>query len=691
MAAIIAMVPPIRWRAGVFLLKAKGSLPDLGWIELVKMVRPRGPYYLAPLLETPNPYAVIENPYTSKEDLAAGERIFQSSCNHCHDADGRGGGYGPPLVGRQLVRGASDFAIFRTISRGIEGTAMRGIDLPDREVWQLVAYIRELMGVSKGLPEAARIIPVPPPAPVSYEDLLHAGQMPDRWLTYSGSYDGHRFSTAAQITPANAARLRLLWLRPYTKNAAYIETTPLVVGNYMFVTASPSRVEALNAQTGALIWKYFRDLPEDLVLCCGYVNRGLAVLGNTLFFGTLDAHLVALDMRTGQVKWDVEVAEYKDGYSITAAPLTLKNMVITGVAGGEFGIRGFVEAYDAESGQRVWRFNTIPEPGQPGSDTWTGESWMTGGGPTWMTGSFDPELNLVYWPVGNPAPDFRGEMRQGDNLYTDSVVALDADLGTLKWHYQFTPHDEFDWDATEILVLLNLNVEGKNRRLLAQANRNAFYYLIDRENGQFLLARPFAKQTWAQRIDENGRPVRNPEAHPTRRGTIVYPNISGATNWQSPSYHPPTKSIFIPVTDRGGMFFSDDVEYNLGERFMGSSHQMLIGPRQLAIRSLNALTGELQWEYHAPESEPTSVGGLLSTAGGVVFGGLGKWFLALDANTGRELWRVNVGGIILAAPITFLSEGNQLVTVAAGRNIMTFGLEGTLTLYREPPTEELLE
>ena len=683
-AAMIAMVPPIRWRAEVLFLKAKGSLPDITWIQLAKMLpHPGNPYGLGRLARSPNPYSAIVNPYTSPEDHTAGEQIFRSSCAICHGADGSGGDGGPSLLGPHFVHGVSDWAIFRTITRGIEGTAMQGFDIPDRDVWRLVKYIRDRMGGPRDWQESPPASLPPPPGSVSYEDLLHAAEVPDRWLTYSGSYDGHRFSAAAQISTSNAAHLRLLWSRPYVVQERVIETTPLVVGNYMFVTVPPNRVEALDVRTGALIWEYHRDLPKNPnpKVCCGYVNRGLAVLGNLLFFGTLDAHLVALDMRTGQLKWDIEVADYRAGYSITAAPLALKNMVITGVAGGEYGIRGFLDAYDAESGRRVWRFYTIPEPGQPGSDTWAGGSWKTGGGPTWMTGSYDPELNLLYWPTGNPGPVLSGASREGDNLYSNSMLALDPDRGTLQWHFQFTPHDEHDFDATEIPVLLNAS---KDRRFLAQANNNAFYYLLDRENGQFLLARPFAKQTWAERIDDAGRPVIIPTARPTPKGTIVYPSSGGAADWQSPSYSPLTKSIYISVMEMGGIFFTDEdeEEYSPGQPFMGSIRQNVPGPRQVAIRSLNALTGDLQWEFQMTTSTDSNRGGMLSTAGGVVFGGLGEWFVALDANTGRELWRVNTGGQIKAAPITFIFEGKQLLTVAAGRSILTFGLEGTLTLHQ---------
>jgi len=670
----VCSVAPVRWRLALVRLKATGSLPDLGWGDLVWMSRPGSHFNLKELTETPNPsVAVIKNPSNSAADIATGEGIFQSHCTICHGANGSGGPSGPTLQRRQLAQGSSDWAIFRTISFGIRGTAMPSSNLSKRDKWRLVSYVRSLMVGTKLSANSIPAASIPAPKPVSYEEILSVDQVPSQWLSYFGSYDGHRFSPLNQITTTNAPSLRLLWMRQYSISEPSNEATPLVAGNYMFVTVPPSRVEALDARTGDLIWAYDRTLPEHLSLCCRYVNRGVAILGDTLFFGTLDAHLVALDISTGQLRWEVAIADYKDGYSITGAPLALKNMVITGVAGGEYGIRGFLDARDAATGKEIWRFQTIPQPGQPGADTWEGNSWKTGGGPTWTTGSFDPTTNLLYWPIGNPSPPYAGELRRGDNLYTDSVVALDADHGTLRWYFQFTPHDLFDWDAAETLVLFDENIEGKRQRLLAQANRNGFYYLLDRDTGRFLLARQYAKQTWAQGIDNRGRPIINPTAHPTAQGTAVYPSGGGGTNWWPPSYSPVTRLIYFPFLDWGGIFYRSEREplYHAGEPFEGGGFQYSNDPpAEAAVRALNPVTGELKWEYRNPAY---NVGGLLSTGGGVVFGSQGQYFFALDANTGRELWRVNTGGRTVAAPITFLCEGKQMVTIAAGHDLLTFG------------------
>jgi alcohol dehydrogenase (cytochrome c) len=664
-------VAAIRKRLKVVALKATGSLPDVGWADLFKMGKPGSHFNLPELAATPNPYAVIKNPHSQAADVSAGNELFRSHCVTCHGANGSGGPGGPALQHRLMVHGGSDWAIFRTISFGIPGTSMPASDLPWLNRWQLVAYVKSLTLRTETLINSASESGIGKLDPVSYEDLRTAAQIPDNWLTYSGSYDGHRFSSARQITQANAAGLRLLWMRQYNTSEPSIETSPLVVGGYMFVTVPPNRVEALDAKTGALIWSYDRQLPDRLSLCCGYASRGLAVLGSTLFFGTLDAHLIALDILNGKVRWDVEIADYRTGYSITSAPLALKNLVITGIAGGEFGIRGFVDARDAATGKEIWKFYTIPEPGQPGADTWEGNSWKTGGGPTWLTGSFDPEANVIYWPTGNPSPNYNGDERKGDNLYTNSVVALDADQGTLRWYFQFTPHDLFDWDATEILLLLDRNVAGKRLRFLGQANRNGFYYLLDRETGHFSLARPFAKQTWSAGMDSRGRPIFNPATYPTERGTVVYPSDFGATNWESPSYSPLTGYIYVPALDWGGLVYRGQSKYRPGELFPGGSAQAFSDVRpQGAVRALDALTGELKWEYVNPAFH---MGGLLSTAGGVVFGSQQDNFVALDAKTGRELWRVSTSGRIVAAPVTFLRDGKQMVTIAAGHDLLTFG------------------
>jgi alcohol dehydrogenase (cytochrome c) len=667
LALALGSVPKIRVGLAIVRAKVTGHLADVEWTDLYTMVRSGEHFNLSELAKTANAYASIRDPYQNTADDSAGDALFGSHCATCHGAAGSGGPGGPNLHHRQMVRGSSDWALFRTVSLGIRGTAMPASNLPWLDRWRLVAYLGSLQTEAPNAEAAAQVRT----QPLNYEAIRAADGNLNSWPTYSGSYDSHRFSPNSQITSANVSGLRLLWMRQYNTPEQSIETSPLVVNGYMFVTLPPNRVEALDAKNGVLIWAYDRTLPEHLPLCCGYVNRGLAILGRTLYFGTLDAHLVALDINTGRVSWDVKIADYKNGYSITSAPLALKDLIVTGVAGGEFGIRGFIDARDAATGKEVWRFDTIPKPGQPGAETWEGNSARTGGGPTWLTGSFDPETNLIYWPTGNPSPNFEGDARSGDNLYTNSVLALDADHGTLKWYFQFSPHNLFDWDATEIVMLLDENVAGKRRRLLAQANRNGFYYLLDAKTGEFILAKPFATQTWADGIDSHGRPEVSPAAHPTEKGTSIYPGVGGATNWESPSYSPMTDLMYVPVLDWGGIFYTQHGEYRAGEEFLGGSFQFFDNATSRgAVRALNPLTGEVKWEYR---NSVTNIGGLLSTAGGVVFGSQNDHFFAIDANSGRELWLVRTGGRTVAAPITFLCDGKQLVTIAAGHDILTFG------------------
>jgi alcohol dehydrogenase (cytochrome c) len=665
-------VSGLRWRVRVAGLKAAGHLPDLGWGELAHMLRPGSHYYLAPLIQNPNPYLSIANPFTTPADSAQGEAAFRARCSTCHAVTG-GGRAGPDLGHGLLVHGASDWALYRSIQRGVPGTAMAPQPLPERAIWSVVAYLRSVRAAAADAaagPGAATL----PFAAITAEHLTRAGEDPGEWLTFGGTYDGRRFSRLAQITPRSVHGLQLQWLFQL-QTTEQVESTPLVANGMMFLTTPPNNVRALDARDGHAVWIYRRTLPEKLALCCGRVNRGVALLGERVYFGTLDAHLVALDARTGAVAWDVPVADPAQGYSITGAPLAVGDKVIVGVAGGEYGIRGFLDAYDAASGRRVWRFYTIPGPGEPGHETWSGESWRTGGAPTWTTGTYDADLNLLYWPVGNPAPNFNGRRRPGDNLYSNSVVALDADRGTLRWYFQFTPHDEHDWDANEVPVL----IDGPGRKLLVMANRNGFLYVLDRERGTFLGARPFARQTWALGLDSSGKPIPDPRAAPSRHGTLVYPSVTGATNWWPPAYSPATGLLYVPSLEKAGIFFSSEAEYSRGEPFTGSAGQPVPDrAHQTMVQALEMPGGALRWSFRLPPRTGWSVmGGLLATAGGVVFGGDSTRFFALDAATGRELWRRNIGGVIVAAPITYLVDGHQRVTIAAGRDVLTYGLESS--------------
>ena len=510
-------------------------------------------------------------------------------------------------------------------------------------------------------------------AQVTYERLLRADREPENWLTYSGGYSSQRYSELTLIDRTNVGNLKLKWVFQM-KTTHKVETTPLVVDGIMYLTQPPNDVHAIDTRTGRAFWTHRHILPEQINVCCGQVNRGLAILGDRLFMGTVDAHLVALDAKTGSVLWDVEVADRREGYAITSAPLVVKDKIITGIAGGEFGIRGFLDAYHPETGERAWRFYTVPGPGEPGNDTWEGDSWERGGAPTWVTGSFDPDLNLIYWGTGNPGPDWDGSVREGDNLYSDAVIAVDADTGKLKWHFQFTPHDVHDWDAVQIPVLVDAEFRGRERKLMLWGNRNGFYYVLDRETGEYLHSRAFVRQTWAEGIDAKGRPIVKPNSDPTPEGNLVYPGVQGGTNWYSPSYSPKSGLFYLSVwADYASIYLTGESIYSPGEHYVGSSPERLPGERgRGVIRALDPWTGALKWEYKLHKVPMT---GLLSTAGRVVFGGSDEgYFYALDSDSGKELWRINTGGQIRAGPITYLSEGKQLVSIASGSAIFTFEL-----------------
>jgi alcohol dehydrogenase (cytochrome c) len=507
-------------------------------------------------------------------------------------------------------------------------------------------------------------------AQVTYQRILAGNAEADSWLTYSGNYAGQRHSQLAGISRGNVAGLRPAWIYQ-TNDLNPFEATPIVADGMMYVSEPPSNAAALDLRTGRPIWIFRRAVPGDAGVCCGQVNRGVAVLGQKVFLGTLDAHLLALDAKTGRLLWDTTVADYKQGYSITAAPLALRDKVIIGVSGGEYGIRGFLDAYDLESGKRLWRFWTVPGPGEAGHETWEGDSWKTGSAGTWVTGSYDSSLNLLYWGTGNPGPDYNGDVRRGDNLYSASLVALDASSGKLKWHFQFTPHDTHDWDSNHVPVLIDGAFRGRPRKLVAVANRNGFFYLLDRETGEFLLGKPYAKQTWARGLDEGGRPITVPAMEPKPEGTAVYPGIHGATNWNSPSYSPGTGLMYVAAREEGTIYYRATAEYKAGSFFSAGGMRGIPGVEPSgSIKALDPLTGEQRWEF-ALHSPPWA--GVLSTAGGLLFGGTNEGNLfALDATSGKRLWDYQAGAPVYAAPMCYEFEGKQYVAITVGHSLMAF-------------------
>jgi len=514
-----------------------------------------------------------------------------------------------------------------------------------------------------------------PPPLVTAQEIL-GGLTPDgsRWLTFGGNYSNQRHSPLTQITPANVNRLVPQWTFQ-TGTLGNFETTSLFRDNVLYVTGPQNVAWSIDARTGRQIWRYRRELQPNLTACCGLVNRGFGVLGDKLFMVTLDAHLLALDMRTGAIAWDVMMQDYRNGYASTIAPIVVKDKVIVGVAGGEFGIRGFIDAYEAQTGKRAWRFYTIPGPGEPGHETWTGDSWKIGGSGVWVTGAYDPEQNLVFYGTGNPGPDYHSESREGDNLYSTSLVALDADTGKLRWHYQFTPHDVHDWDSTEVPVLGDITIGGQLRKVVMFANRNGFYYTIDRTNGKVIAAKPFTTTTWAKEIGRDGRPIELPGHTPDEKGSVTCPDITGGTNFWPPTFDPATGTFFVNAREACMTFYAWKPDYKAGDRFTGGAGQRGQGSEQPygALRAIDPATGDRKWEFRYLTP---STAGLLTTASGLIFSGDAEGnLLALDSRNGKLLWRYQMGAPMHGtSPTTYMVDGRQYLLVPAGTTLTAWAL-----------------
>ena len=522
-------------------------------------------------------------------------------------------------------------------------------------------------------------------AQVSFDRILAAGNEPQNWLTYSGSTMSQRYTTLSDITPQNVKHLELQW-QFQARSLEKFEATPLVVDGILYTVQAPNNVVALDAATGRIYWTYAFVPSRAARPCCGQVNRGLAILGDTLFMGTIDAHLIAIDAKSGKPIWNVAVANAAAGYALTHAPLVVKDKVIVGTAGGEYGIRGFLAAYDAKTGKEAWRFYTIPGKGEPGNETWKGDSWQHGGASVWMTGSYDPALNLTYWGIGNPGPDWNGDQRAGDNLYSDCVVALDPDTGKLKWYFQFTPHDTLDYDAVQVPVLADMEWKGQQRKVMLWANRNGFYYVLDRTTGQFLTGKPFSTVNWAKGLDETGRPMRVNGIEPTTEGQRVFPGVQGATNWYSPSFSPRTGLFYIPAWDQySSVFVKAPTDYTEGRRYVGTSPRSVVGFQGApinqrkeeegygAVRAIDPKTGEQKWEFKMLD---VTDAGILTTATDLLFsGGREGYFFALDGRSGELLWKANVGGAVASGPISYAVNGKQYIAVSAGNSLLVYGLK----------------
>jgi len=526
------------------------------------------------------------------------------------------------------------------------------------------------------LPATAAIAQMP------YERILHSDKEPQNWLTYGGNYASQRFSGLKQITPQNANALRMTWVYQM-RGGGQLESVPVVVDGIMYVTEPPSNVTALDARTGKTLWHYNPVIPRDLVAIGLFpTNRGVAVLNDKVYVATIDARLIALDAKSGVVRWISTIANNKDdGYAITQAPLAINGKIVVGVGGGEAGAHGFLSAFDANDGKLLWKLFTVPQsPTDPGADTWANGSWSNGGGTTWNTGSYDPETNTLYWGTGNPAPDWNGEGRMGDNLFTCSLIAVDADTGKMKWYFQFTPHETHDWDSSEPPVLFNAMIDGKPRKLVALANRNAFYYVLDRVTGQFLVGVPFAKQTWAKGLDAKGRPIDYPAAQiePSVEGTLVYPSLTGAINWTSPCYSPLTGLFYVNTRESGAWYIKGEPKMAPGNSVGvvgggGGGGKFMAGDQDYtAIRALDATTGKRVWQFKMVGDSWT---GTLVTAGGVVFSADAEGnFFALDAKTGAPEWHVQLGSGLRSNPMTYSVDGKQFVVDSAGSALFAFTL-----------------
>ena len=524
---------------------------------------------------------------------------------------------------------------------------------------------------------------------ITYDRILNAADEPQNWLTYNGGYASQRYSELDQITPRNIDDLEVKWTLQNQVFGAW-QTNPIVIDGIMYITQRPNDVMAVDAVTGRVFWMYRHTNAENARVCCGANNRGVAVLGDKVYMGTQDAHLIALDRINGKPLWKVKVGDVNFAYSITMAPLIVKDKVIVGVGGGEYGIRGFVVAYDAETGEEAWKFYTIPGPGEPGHDSWDGDDWEHGGAPIWITGSFDPELNLTYWGVGNPGPDWNAAQRPGDNLYSDSVIALDADTGELEWHFQFTPNDGYDYDAVQVPLLVDMDWNGTPSKLMLWANRNGYFYVLDRVTGKYLLGKNYVKVNWSSGLDENGRPFATPQPE----GMPTWPGNQGATNWYPPSYSPRTGLFYFSAwEDYATIYRAEEQEYEPGRAFLGGGFTVLT-PAQgapgvgigrtnpintwtdevghAALMAMDPTTGEPVWKY---EQFDVSDSGMLTTATDLLFtGGREGHFHALDARTGELLWKASLGGQIVMAPITFMVDGVQYITVVSGHAMSTFAL-----------------
>jgi alcohol dehydrogenase (cytochrome c) len=543
------------------------------------------------------------------------------------------------------------------------------------EIGNVVAYLKTLDG--------SDLTKLAGGTGLTWERIRDSAKEPQNYLSYWGDLNGQHYSALNQINTTNVKNLQAKWAVQMPGDGV-VQAIPLVVDGVMYTTGPAGtsiEVRALDARTGKQIWRYDRRQKKTNPYEINRSNRGVAILGNRLFFGTLDAALVALDARTGAFLWEVQVADTMQGYSITSPPMIVKDKVITGISGGEFGIPGFLEAYDPATGKKLWRWNTIPGPGEKGNETWAGDSWKRGAAATWLTGSYDAALDTLYWTTGNPGPDINGDVRLGDNLYSCSVVALDPNTGKLKWHYQFTPNDTHDWDATEDVILVDRMWHGQQRKLLLQANRNGIFYVLDRTTGQFLSGKPFVRASWNKGFDEQGHPITTEGWRATPEGAVVYPSLGGGSNFQAPSYSPLTGWMYFMYYDGPGNFATAPQQFEVGRQYQGRGTGGGFGapaasgqaPPSQGVQAFDPETGKTVWKFELSQNSLSP--GVLSTAGGLVFAASAEGnFFALDAKTGKLLWKFGAGASIPSSPMSYSVDGKQYVAVSSANVLYSFAL-----------------
>ncbi len=616
--------------------------------------------------------------YAQPEGGDRGARQYTANCSGCHGADAKGGDKAVAVATTLSLMTLSDAELARILHDGTSEGMPPFAQIGDANIAAIVRYLRTLEADS--LPAAAEHSVVSPAAAallgqvdVKQNDLLQP-QLARNWVSYNGDYTGRRFSGLTQITPANVSHMAAQWVF-HVRDPGPLEVTPLVAAGVMFVT-SANDVYALDAKTGRRLWHHARAVSQGLVDdAANHHNRGIAILGTRIYMETDNAHLLCLDARSGELLWDVLYATGNRNYGATSAPLIVHNKVLVGTSGGDDGVRGFLAAFDANTGKEVWRFWTIPAPGEKGSESWPGDAYLHGGGTTWMPGTYDPALNTLYWGTGNPSPDYDGSVRPGDDLFTSSLLALAPDTGSLKWYFQYSPHDLYDYDAVQTPVLVDATFRGRPRKLIVTANRNGFLYILDRTDGKFLFAKQFADlQTWAKGIDETGRPI-SAGLVPDQQGVRVCPAAGGATNWYSPSYNPVAHLFYFRSLEACAIFRSKTEPFEEGSSYYSTGTRLAPGDSTKGY--INAFDlNKLDFVWRDPlVGANKGWGGVMSTATGLVaFGDDAQNFVVLDGHTGKALWHFHIGQLVHASPMSYAINGKQYFAIAAGTDLFAFAL-----------------